>query len=148
MGPVPFPGGPLHCRWLSDTVAGARVLWVIGPIVHNSICEVLDHFCVLESSATWSSHYSQATPAERAVDGGARRQHNLLPFKVCYSKCENQRDVFELWCCVHYRIDWFICIWFGKNFTPDALPDETLTIYPGLGPAQGVKLIVLILWLG
>ena len=27
-------------------------------------------------------------------------------------------------------------VWFGKSFTSDALPDTTLCIYPGLGPAQ------------
>lgn len=36
---------------------------------------------------------------------------------------------------------------FGRNFTPDALPYTTLTIQLGLGPAQGIQLLVPILWL-
>lgn len=31
---------------------------------------------------------------------------------------------------------------------PDALPDATLTIYPDMGPVQGVQVLAPILWLG
>jgi len=33
--------------------------------------------------------------------------------------------------------------WFGTRFTPDALPDTTLTIYPGLGLALEIHWLVL-----